>query len=151
LESPPERQPHARLGRGRSREPRFALTSVVDANVALFGADPAGGLNRLDDDLVGPPLLWPEVRSVLHVRLERGLITRADAEAELALLDSGRIRERGVRTADVWRIADQLGWTKTYDAEYLALASRLKAPLLTFDRRMISAATRVGVVARPPV
>ena len=33
-------------------------------------------------------------------------------------------------------IATELGWAKTYDAEYLALASLLSLPLLTLDARL---------------
>ena len=35
-------------------------------------------------------------------------------------------------------IAIELGWAKTYDAEYLALAERLQARLLTEDARLRS-------------
>jgi predicted nucleic acid-binding protein len=44
-------------------------------------------------------------------------------------------------------IAIELGWAKTYDAEYLALAERLKARLLTEDARLRSTRyARVTVV-----
>ena len=50
---------------------------------------------------------------------------------------------------EAWAIADELGWTKTYDAEYLALARVLEAPLATLDRRLARAAARVGVELDP--
>lgn len=63
------------------------------------------------------------------------------------MLESGIVRERRPRRLgrEAWNIADELGWTKTYDAEYLALARALDAPLATLDRRVARAATRVGV------
>jgi excisionase family DNA binding protein len=48
-----------------------------------------------------------------------------------------------------WRIADELGWAKTYDLQYLALAALLDAALATRDRTLAVAAGRLGVgVAR---
>lgn len=99
------------------------------------------------EDAVGPPLLWPEVRSALHVALFRGILEEEDAAAALVTLESGALRERRHRRlgGEAWRIADELRWSKTYDAEYLALAHLLNAPLATFARRMLTAAARVGV------
>lgn len=98
-------------------------------------------------NLVAPPLLWPEVRSSLHVASERGVIARTIAEDGLRVLESGTITERRHRRlgAEAWEIADELGWAKTYDAEYLALARLLNAPLATLDQRMARAAERLGL------
>lgn len=98
-------------------------------------------------DLVAPPLLWPEVRSSLHVASERGVIARAIAEDGLLVLESGVVTERRHRRLgrEAWAIADELGWAKTYDAEYLALARLLDAPLATLDQRLARAAERLGL------
>jgi predicted nucleic acid-binding protein len=37
---------------------------------------------------------------------------------------------------EAWRVADRLGWAKTYDAEYLALAKLLRCRLLTMDLKL---------------
>lgn len=42
-----------------------------------------------------------------------------------------------------WQIADDLGWAKTYDAEYVALAQLSDAPLLTTDARLARSAVRL--------
>ena len=34
---------------------------------------------------------------------------------------------------EAWRVADELGWAKTYDAEYVALARLLDCRLVTLD------------------
>lgn len=120
---------------------------VLDANVALAAAA-RGDFTRLgEEELVAPPLLWPEARSALHVALVRGIVSEELALRSLAALESGSVRERRHRRlgAEAWRIADELGWAKTYDAEYLALGLLLGAALVTFDRRMQRAAERLGL------
>ncbi len=42
-------------------------------------------------------------------------------------------------------IAHWLGWSKTYDAEYLALARLLRVPIATFEQRVKRAAERLGI------
>ena len=44
-----------------------------------------------------------------------------------------------------WEIADQLGWAKTYDAEYLALAMILDCQIATLDRGTRMAAERLKI------
>lgn len=124
------------------------MTLVLDANVAFRMVAAPRGFEVLGDrEALAPALLWPEVRSALHVARWRGLLTEEDALRALELLDSGVVRERRHRRlgGEAWRIADELGWAKTYDAEYLALASLLRVPLASFDRRMLRAAERLGM------
>lgn len=124
---------------------------VVDANVVFEVANAPGAVDHLAaDEAVAPPLLWPEVRSVLHVARWRGLLSDEDSLQALGVLESGRIRERRHRKLgkESWRIADLLGWSKTYDAEYLALAALLEVPIATFDQRVASGAERLGLDLR---
>ncbi|MGH2739237.1 MAG: type II toxin-antitoxin system VapC family toxin [Actinomycetota bacterium] len=124
---------------------------VLDANVFLAAAALGGGFELFGrEQLVAPPILWPEVRSSLHTAVLRELISREVAERSLELLDAGILRERRHRRLgpEVWRIADELLWQKTYDAEYLALAYLLDSPLVTLDRRILRAAERLGIGAR---
>ncbi len=123
------------------------MTFVVDANVVLHVAT-SGGFDRLGgEEVLAPPLLWPEVRSVLHVARWRGLLGDEEAAAALQTLESAPLKERRHRRlgAAAWRIADELGWAKTYAAEYLALASLLRVPLATFDLRVVRAAGVLGI------
>ncbi len=62
-------------------------------------------------------------------------------------IESGPIRQRtdarlGQRA---WEIADRLGWMKTYDAEYLALAQLLGCRILTLDGGIRDAARRLTI------
>jgi predicted nucleic acid-binding protein len=125
---------------------------VVDASVAVADCVSADLLRQLgDDDLAAPPLLWPEARSVLRVLAHRGDITDADARNGAERLESLAI---GPRTParlgrEAWRIADELGWVRTYDAEYVALASLLGCRLVTLDARLRRGADRLGLVVSP--
>jgi predicted nucleic acid-binding protein len=47
-----------------------------------------------------------------------------------------------------WRLSNELGWAKTYDAECLALASTLRCDLATLDLGLRAGAQRVGVKVR---
>ena len=62
-------------------------------------------------------------------------------------LDNSPVTSRNPRQlgSEAWRLADELGWAKTYDAEYLAVARLSRARLLTLDRRMLGAAERLGI------
>ena len=125
---------------------------VVDASVAVgasWGED--GFLELAREDLVAPPLMWTEARSALHELQWRGEISADDALAAHARLEHGPIEERRHRRlgSESWHVADQLGWAKTYDAEYVALARLLDCRLLTLDRRLRRAAERVVAVIHP--
>ena len=121
---------------------------VLDANVALAAATSSSGFRVFEgEELVAPPLLWPEVRSALHVAVVRGLLSRDTAERSRDVIESGIVRERRHRRLgrETWGVADELGWSKTYDAEYLALARLLGAKIVTLDTRVARAAERVAV------
>ena len=124
---------------------------VVDANVVLAAATSNGFAELEQADPVAPPLLWPEARSALHTALVRGRISEVTAADGMRALETGIVAERRHRRLghEAWAIADELGWTKTYDAEYLALARVLEAPLATLDRLLARAAVRVGVELDP--
>ena len=124
---------------------------VVDATVALAAAGSDNGLDYFDDELVAPPLMWSESRSVLHEMAWRGEIDPEDAMTTRVRLERSRIRRRDPAKlgAEAWHLANQLGWAKTYDAEYVALAGLLKCRLVTLDARLRRGAARLGYVVGP--
>lgn len=128
------------------------MTLVVDATVALRASGVADGFGELDDDdLVAPPLMWSEARSVLHELTWRGEVGPEDADATRRRLEAAPVRRRAPRRLgeEGWRVADELGWAKTYDAEYVALARLLGCRLVTLDGRLHRGARRLGIVVAP--
>ncbi len=125
---------------------------VVDASVAVTACLASSGFGFLEgEQLVAPPLLWPESRSALHVLAFRGDASRESARAAAQLLDAAPIEARapGRLGSDAWQLADELGWAKTYDAEYVALARILGCRLVTLDARLRRGADRLGFVVSP--
>lgn len=59
------------------------------------------------------------------------------------------IRDPSGLTEAAWRLADELGWAKTYDAHYVAFAQDLGCKLVTLDERLIRGVARLGVAVRP--
>jgi len=128
------------------------LTLVLDASVAFQAGISADGFAVFGRErLIAPPLLWPEVRSSLHAALWRREISPALARIAFERVHTARISVRspaGLGT-EAWRIADDFGWAKTYDAEYLALASLLHCRLVTVDEALRRTSARLGFVIRP--
>jgi predicted nucleic acid-binding protein len=119
---------------------------VLDASAAVYVASSEAGFLQLREHrLYGPPLLWSESTSALHQTLWRGAISAALAGQALNAFLGAPIERTtpGDLMERAWRIADELGWAKTYDAEYVALAQIIGAPLLTRDARMRRGASRL--------
>ena len=51
--------------------------------------------------------------------------------------------------ARAWELAESLGWAKTSDAEYVALAIREDLPLVTLDARLQRGARGVATIIAP--
>ena len=125
---------------------------VLDASVVLpacwtdDGFRPYGG-----DELVAPPLMWSEVRSGLHQGVWRGDIDRAHAFRAHERLEDAPVEPRAPAQlgSEAWRIADELGWARTCDAEYVALARILGCRLTTLDMRLRRRTDQLGFVVTP--
>ena len=119
---------------------------VIDASVALSAALTRDGFERLTEhQLVAPPLLWSEVVSTLREHVWRQDISGQQAARSLDAFLAAPIRRRGPRrlVREAWWVAEELGWAKTYDAEYVALARLEGCRLLTRDERLRRGAVRL--------
>ena len=127
-------------------------TLVVDANVVVQAALESAGLGRIAAyELIAPPIMPSEAVSTLHE-----MRFRREISAELARIALDRLAgfayevRRPPELAPVaWRIADSLGWAKTYDAEYVALAQLVECRLVTLDARLARGAGRLVEVVGP--
>jgi predicted nucleic acid-binding protein len=125
---------------------------VVDAAVVITACLSETGLKVLGrEELAAPQLMWSEASSVLHeLRWRREISSDLATIAldRLAAADISPRRPKGL-TEEAWRVADRLGWVKTYDAEYLALARLLKCRLLTSDAKLKAAGSGLVRVIGP--
>ena len=103
------------------------------------------------DELVAPHVMWCEVRSALHESVFRGELSDGDGLDRVHRLEEAPIRPKSHRLLGLtaWQIADQMGWAKTYDAEYVALARLLRCRLVTSDDRLRRGTDRLGFVVGP--
>lgn len=125
---------------------------MVDASVTLDALLSAAGIEQLgQNDLTAPPLLWSEVTSSLREVVWRRLISKESALEGLARLSRAPIKRSAPKNLhmEAWTVAEQLGWAKTYDAEYVALAKLLGCRLLTRDARLQRSAGEMVEIIDP--
>lgn len=111
---------------------------VLDAGAALHLLAASRRAPNLPA-LHAPRLLTSELLSALHAQVWRGVVPPDAAREMLRRLRDLPLSfydDEGVLHDRAWSIADELGWAKTYDAEYVALAQLLDLPLLTLDGRL---------------
>ena len=88
--------------------------------------------------LLAPTLLRSQVLSALHEAVERGELPEEVARDRLTRIRKMSIRLLGdaVLQRRAWEIADQLGWSSTYDAEYIALTQLQADAFMTLDKKL---------------
>lgn len=142
----------AGCGESDSTLERGSLLLVVDASALVQACLTEEGLRLLQkEDLVAPPLLWSEALSAIHELRWRREISDDLTSKPLAALLVAPVRRRAPRQLyrEAWRIADDLGWARTYDAEYVALARIIGCRLLTLDERLRRGAGRLVEIIGP--
>lgn len=125
---------------------------AIDASVAVAAAANPLGFERFRRfELVAPPLMWIESLSTLHAMQWRGELRSEQAEPmrDRVLAAPVSRQEPDGLGYEAWKVANELGWAKTYDANYVALARLLKCQLVTLDARMRRGTARLGFVVGP--
>ena len=107
---------------------------VVDCGVVLHLASEEIEVS-VEHELLAPTLLRSQTLSAMHEAVHRGELPQEVALERLARIQAMRIRLLGdaVLRRVAWRIAEQLGWAETYDAEYVALTQLQADAFVTLD------------------
>jgi len=113
---------------------------VVDCDTLLRIA--AGEIEvAAGHQLVAPTLVRSQALSTLYEAARRGEISAAEGLERVTRINSLKVRFLGdkVLQRTAWRIADQLGWETTDDAEFVALTQLQADVFVTSDRDLARA------------
>jgi predicted nucleic acid-binding protein len=121
---------------------------VIGPDVAMRLAQDQAVI-RDDHQILAPTLLRSQLPSLLYHAVRRGDMTRKDAEQRLDYVRGLRIRLLGDRVLHnvAWKVAVLLGWSDTFDAEYVALTQLHADALITLDDRLAQAVKSLVTVA----
>jgi predicted nucleic acid-binding protein len=110
---------------------------VVDCGVVLRLAS-EGIEVRAEHELLAPTLLRSQTLSAMHEAVHAGEIPPNVALDRLARIWAMPIRLLGdaVLRRVAFKLAEQLGWAETYDAEYLALTRLQADAFVTLDAEL---------------
>jgi len=109
---------------------RFVVDRDTLLRIAAGEVEVAAG-----HQLVAPTLVRSQALSALHEAALRGEITPSEGIELVTRINSMRVRFLGdkVLQRTAWKIADQLGWETTYDAEFVALTQLQADAFVTSD------------------
>ncbi|MDV7393035.1 hypothetical protein RZS08_16810 [Arthrospira platensis SPKY1] len=99
--------------------------------------------------LLAPTLLRSQLLAQLYRLVREGNMTKEDAEQHLSYVRGLRVRLLGDRVLQqvAWKVAAQLGWSDTFDAEYVALTQLQGDALVTLNADIRTAVANLVVVA----
>jgi predicted nucleic acid-binding protein len=91
--------------------------------------------------LLAPTLVRSQALAALYAAARRGEIPAAEGVERVRRINSLKVRFLGdkVLQRQAWKVAEQLGWETTYDAEYVALTQLQADALVTSDRELARA------------
>jgi predicted nucleic acid-binding protein len=115
---------------------------VVDCDTLLGIA--AGEIEVAPEHrLVAPTLVRSQALSAVYQAARRGEITAAEGIERVTRINSLKVRFLGdkVLQRTAWRVADELGWENTFDAEFVALTQLQADAFVTSDAGLAKAAS----------
>jgi predicted nucleic acid-binding protein len=133
-------------GSSPARAPRRACSVcgvtrfVVDCETLLGIA--AGEIEvAAEHKLVAPTLVRSQALAVLYKAARRGEISAGQGIEWVTRINSLRVRFLGDKVLQrrAWRVADELGWETTYDAEFVALTQLQADFFVTSDDALVRA------------
>jgi predicted nucleic acid-binding protein len=134
------------------REPSTVTTFVLDASAVLELARGDTAISS-EHELEAPALIRSQVLSELHEAVQRGELTADEAHRRRGWFRSLPIRLFGdaVLMRRAWELAERLGWSGTYDAEYVAVAQLHRATLITANAKLARSVEGIVPTASPDV
>jgi predicted nucleic acid-binding protein len=115
---------------------------VVDCDTLLGIA--AGEIEvAAEHKLVAPTLVRSQALAALYAAARRGEISTTEGLERVTRINSLKVRFLGdkVLQRKAWKIADELGWDTTYDAEFVALTQLQADVFVTSDGDLARAAS----------
>jgi indolepyruvate ferredoxin oxidoreductase alpha subunit len=112
---------------------RFVVDCATLLGIAAGNVEVAEG-----HQLVAPTLVRSQALAALYEAARHGEISAAEGLERVARINSLKVRFLGdkVLQRQAWKVADELGWGTTYDAEYVALTKLQADAFVTSDREL---------------
>jgi predicted nucleic acid-binding protein len=94
-----------------------------------------------EHQLVAPTLVRSQALAALYESARHGEISAAEGMERVTNINSLKVRFLGdkVLQRTAWRVAEQLGWETTFDAEFVALTRLQADAFVTSDRKLARA------------
>ena len=102
-----------------------------------------------EHQLVAPTLVRSQALAALYGAARRGEITASQGLERVTRINSLKVRFLGdkVLQRTAWKVADQLGWETTCDAEFVALTQLQAEAFVTSDGELAQAVSDVVATA----
>ena len=101
--------------------------------------------------LVAPTLVRSQALAALYAASRRGELSTAEGLERVTRINSLKVRFLGdkVLQRTAWRVAEELGWETTVDAEFVALTQLQADAFVTSDAALARAVSQLVDVADP--